>query len=792
MRRSKSVGNFEPDPEIERTFRVRRQEARKKKEEAKMTDNNNANENLHVIVPNESSIQDHETPNPANCMYKTPAIGATQYNINPSLIQMVSNSAFEGDIEREDPHRHLERFVQMCGSFRINGVTADQIRLHMFPYSIKGKALEWFQQLSDATLATWDNLSTEFLSKYYPSDKTQQMRAIILTFKAQPGEGLYQAWERYKALLRKCPHHGYEEWMVLSTFYGALNSDIRLSLDVAAGGNFKKAPVTQAKALLEELASNNYAWAPSGTSSVKSAQDTEMMNLLTLKLDALTQEVRGQRANVNAISSPMEGYMDPSVNQHSYTQQFPDEAAFIQGRQSWPVQNNSYYNPNQRPNNNLSYNNNHAVNPSYAAPKQNPPPGFQPRQQYQSQQQFQPLPNDKKEPADWEVALGKMIQGTTGAFANIETKFEKVESRIDQIASSQKMLEMQIGQIANKVGVREQGSLPSQPDVKEHCKAITLRSGRELPEVRAPQLNDATLPPKKRKSYQNTENIAKKIVDEPKVETTPKANVKEYVPPIPFPQRLTNWKLEKQYAKFLKMFREIHISIPFADALAQMPLYAVETISLNEECSAVIQREIPPKLKDPGSFSLPCTIGKVGVKRALCDLGASVSLMPYSIYKRLGLGELKKTRISLQLADRTIKYPLGVLEDVLVNVDKFVIPCDFVILEMNEDVEIPIILGRPFLATAGASIDVKAGKLALNVGDEKVEFDLDQVMKAPTLETESFDVNIVEEVVKEVTDDIRENEVKGDENNSLKFREDELNKMDLTLGPFEMVLKEPP
>ncbi|XP_017227876.2 uncharacterized protein LOC108203452 [Daucus carota subsp. sativus] len=524
-----------------------------------------------------------------------------------------------------------------------------------------------------------------------------------------------------------------------------------------------------------------------------------MMNFLTLKLDALTQEVRGQKASVNAISSPMEGYLDPSVNQHPYTQQFPDEASFIQGRQSWPVQNNSYYNPNQRPNNNLSYNNNHATDPQYAILKQNQPPGFQPQQQYQHQTK------EKKEPADWEVALSKMIQGTTGAFANIETKFEKVESRIDQIASSQKMLEMQIGQIANKVGVREQGSLPSQPDVnaQEHCKAITLRSGKELPEVRVPELSDATLPPKKRKSYQ----ITVEIVDDPKDDIAPKAHVKQYVPPIPYPQRLTNRKLEKQYEKFLKMFREIHISIPFADALAQMPLYAkfmkqvlsnrkkleaVETISLNEECSAVIQHNIPPKLKDPGSFSLPCTIGKVGVKRALCDLGASVSLMPHSIYKRLGLGELKKTRISLQLADRTIKYPLGVLEDVLVNVDKFVIPCDFVILEMNEDVEIPIILGRPFLATAGASIDVKAGKVSLNVGEEKVEFDLDQVMKAPSLETESFAVDIVEELVHDVTENILEKETEGDGNDSLKLREREFKEMDLTLGPFEMVLKEPP
>ncbi|XP_017227639.1 uncharacterized protein LOC108203313 [Daucus carota subsp. sativus] len=357
--------------------------------------------------------------------------------------------------------------------------------------------------------------------------------------------------------------------------------------------------------------------------------------------------------------------------------------------------------------------------------------------------------------------------------------------------------------------VREQGSLPSQPDVnaQEHCKAITLRSGRELPEVRVPELSDATLPPKKRKSYQTTVKIAEKIVDDPKEYIAPKAHVKQYVPPIPFPQRLTNRKLEKQYEKFLKMFREIHISIPFADALAQMPRYAkfmkqvlsnrkkleaVETISLNEECSAVIQRNIRPKLKDPGSFSLPCTIGKVGVKRALYDLGPSVSLMPYSIYKRLGLGELKKIRISLQLADRTIKYPLGVLEDVLVNVDKFVILCDFVILEMNEDVEIPIILGRPFLATAGASIDVKAGKLSLNVGEEKVEFDLDQVLKAPALETESFAVDIVEKLVKEVTDAIRENETEVDENNYEEFRGDDLKEKDVTIGPFEIILKEPP
>ena len=205
------------------------------------------------------------------------------------------------------------------------------------------------------------------------------------------------------------------------------------------------------------------------------------------------------------------------------------------------------------------------------------------------------------------------------------------------------------------------------------------------------------------------------------------------------------------YAKFLKEMLS-----------RKRKLEDVETITLNAECSAVIQKSILQKLKDPGSFSLPCTIGKMENIKALCDLGASVSLMPYSICKRLGLGELKKTRISLQLADHTIKHPLGVIEDVLVKVDKFFIPCDFVVLDMDEDVEMPIILGRPFLATAGTTIDVKARKLTLNVGDEKVEFDLNKALKMPSIDATCFNVDIVDEIVKNGDVDLEEEQAPTD------------------------------
>ena len=133
----------------------------------------------------------------------------------------------------------------------------------------------------------------------------------------------------------------------------------------------------------------------------------------------------------------------------------------------------------------------------------------------------------------------------------------------------------------------------------------------------------------------------------------------------------------------------------------------------------------------------------------MCDLGASVSLMPLYIYERLGIGELKSTRMTLQLADRSVKYPNGIIEDVLVKVGEIYIPTDFVVMEMEEDNQVPILLGRPFLATAWAIIDVKHGKLAFNVGKETVEFELAKLMKSPSIKDSCCMIDIIECCVKE-------------------------------------------
>ncbi|GJS79379.1 hypothetical protein Tco_0729260 [Tanacetum coccineum] len=135
-----------------------------------------------------------------------------------------------------------------------------------------------------------------------------------------------------------------------------------------------------------------------------------------------------------------------------------------------------------------------------------------------------------------------------------------------------------------------------------------------------------------------------------------------------------------------------------------------------------INNSIPRKEKDPGSFTLPCFINNVCFDNALADLGASVSVMPLSTYLNLGLGELAHTKLKVELADRTVKYPKGIAKNVLVGIGKFVFPVDFIILDMPEDIKVPLILGRPFLSTARAKIDVFKRKITLRVEEEKIIF----------------------------------------------------------------------
>ena len=212
----------------------------------------------------------------------------------------------------------------------------------------------------------------------------------------------------------------------------------------------------------------------------------------------------------------------------------------------------------------------------------------------------------------------------------------------------------------------------------------------------------------------------------------------------------------------MEVFKKLHINIPFADALEQMPSYVkfmkdilskkirlsdFETVNLTEECSAILKRKLPQKLKDPGSFTIPCTIGNTIFERALCDLGPNVNLMPLSIFKRSGLGEACPTTVTLQLADKSLKHLRGVIEDILEKVDKFIFPEDFIALDMEEDKEINIILGRPFLSTGRAMIDVQRGELKLRVQEDEVKFNVFEAVRHHAESDTCFIVETVEAIV---------------------------------------------
>ncbi|KAK1430094.1 hypothetical protein QVD17_12599 [Tagetes erecta] len=206
---------------------------------------------------------------------------------------------------------------------------------------------------------------------------------------------------------------------------------------------------------------------------------------------------------------------------------------------------------------------------------------------------------------------------------------------------------------------------------------------------------------------------------------------------VPYPARLKQQKYTRDYGHFLDLFKQLNINLPFIEVLQHMPKYAkflkdilknkcklgeLSSVPLSGECSAVLTNTLPEKLSDPGVFTIPCLFGNNTASIALADLGASINLMPYSLYEKLGLSELTPTKMSLSLADKSVKYPRGIVENLLVKVDKFVFPVDFAVLDMEADTKVPIILGRPFLRTTHAVIDVFKGQITLQVGEDVAVF----------------------------------------------------------------------
>ncbi|GJY56044.1 reverse transcriptase domain-containing protein [Tanacetum coccineum] len=212
-------------------------------------------------------------------------------------------------------------------------------------------------------------------------------------------------------------------------------------------------------------------------------------------------------------------------------------------------------------------------------------------------------------------------------------------------------------------------------------------------------------------------------------------------------------KPSAQYSRFLKMFKQLRLEIGLKDALVEMPkfnkwlssllrnkekLEEIAITTVNAECSAIIMNKVPEKLEDPGKFLIPCALQELDRTSALADSGASINLLPHSIYKKLGLEALTPTRMTLELANRSISHPMGIAEDVVVRVDGFTFLADFVVVNFEPDPRVPIILGRPFLRTAKALIDLYEEKLTLRVGKDELVYYADKSEKNKDKNFESY------------------------------------------------------
>ena len=227
------------------------------------------------------------------------------------------------------------------------------------------------------------------------------------------------------------------------------------------------------------------------------------------------------------------------------------------------------------------------------------------------------------------------------------------------------------------------------------------------------------------------------------------------------------------HSEIYELFKQAKLNIPLLDAIKQIPSYAKflkdlctvkrklgvnKEAFMTEQSTSLIRNNFPPKYKDPGSPTISIVVGNSKLGHALVDLGASVNLLPYSVYVELGLGESEPTNITLQLVDRNVKIPRGIMKDVLMQVDKFYFPVDFVVLDtqpmVNQGTQFPVILGRPFLATANAIIHCRGGLMTLSFGNMTVNLNIFNVLKEMGDEEDVCEVNMIDSMVQQYVDHV--------------------------------------
>ncbi|GJS93613.1 reverse transcriptase domain-containing protein [Tanacetum coccineum] len=657
-----------------------------------------------------------------------PEINADHFEIKTNLLQLVQASPFHG-FERDNPHTHINNFKRITSTLKFRGVPNDVIKLMMFPYSLEGAARIWYDKEPPNSILTWVDLVNKFVNQFFPPSKTTHLKNEISRLTQKFDETFQEAWERFKEMLRAYPHHGFTELTQIYTFYNGLNDNDQDSLNAAMGGNLLSKTTREALNIIENKSKVHYSRNKSNVSRVNtnsrenSSKTDERIDKLADQISTLVEIVTKKVVTPAMVKAVEEScvicggahayYNCPNTdsNQSSvcaetgaYNQVAPPNRVSNQMTPSGfaPVQNNqNRYNQNQGQGNNFNRGNNFHGNQVFQAPI-NHALNFQ-NQGFQNQH-FQAHNN--------QVQQGFPNEFLTYVKAN-ESLMRNMQSQINELGGNFSKQEENLKKNLNNdmrsiLGsffqnqASTSGTLPSNtiPNPKGEMKAITTRSGATLagPSVPPPSPTKEVGRESKTKTDQelteSTNNVPPLVVqpspNSTKLPPTPIYTPKipepnPHQPPIPYPSRLNKEKLQGKddikIHNFLQMFKKIHFNISFSEALAHMPKFAkmvkdlltnkeklleIANTPVNENCSAVILKKLPEKLRDTDRFLIPCEFYGLESCMALADLGARINLIPLFVWKTLSLSELSTTRMTLELATRTIVVPEGIAEDVFV------------------------------------------------------------------------------------------------------------------------------
>ncbi|XP_070031761.1 uncharacterized protein [Nicotiana tomentosiformis] len=580
-------------------------------------------------------------------------------------------------------------------------VTLEAIRLLLFPFLVTGEAQTWLNSLPINSITTSEELVKQFLNKFYSPNKIAKQVDEILSFWQKPAETLQETGRGSK--------------MFGQRYYKGLANNLKANVDTSTCGAFFSKLFRECKVLLDRMAQNS-GWMTRDTTITLIVHSvaldpnnsiTENMATLMIQMSILTKKI------------------DESGQKQSYA----------------------------------------TTGSSSALPKAT---GIQSAKSATS----------LSTASTATVRQDDELSEIKGMLHQLIGSNEKMREKVEAHESAIKGIKIQLGQISMALNNRPQGTLPVDTHVNpkewgpNQIMVASLRNGRdlnlkkeitrenrstktlvsvpievdestELTKVRVqPALEEIN---KKKKVAEETEKVQEKALEKVPEQDLTQATGKKRAP-APFPQRLAKYQKDEKYKIFMEMLKQIQVNIPLIDALREIPDYAkiikdlmsrkfdfqdLETITLTQTCSVVVEKPIAEKLSDPGSFTIPCTIGSYAFTKALCDLGASINAIQLSFYKKLGIGGARPTSMLLQLDDRTVKRRLGILDDVLVQVGKFVFPADFVILDYQVDEEIPIILGRSFLAIGRALIDCEIRELKMRLNNEEITFNVQKSMRRP-------------------------------------------------------------